>query len=195
MNDDVAIWEADSLADHMALLQRQVTRSLKDPETTRLARKIVGFRPDGEEIIRGERVPVVQAWGRTHVLIPVDCPMRDDACEILAIWNFAVANVRYVLDPDGYDLFSTVKYTLDANAGDCDDFTILFGALLRAVGFQNVFARVVSVSGEYWEHVYTMVGMPKSGHTKRLIALDPTVPGATPGWEFEGVKTKEDFRL
>ncbi len=194
---EMAVWETESLAEHVRLIQRQVDRSLADPETRRLALKIVGHKVEDYVVENGRRVPVVYGWGNPYRLGPQPrpCPMNDTHCEINALWNFAVLNIRYVLDPDGYDLFSTVRVMLDAHAEDCDGFTIYFGAMLRAVGFANVFARVISSGGKRWEHVYTMVGVPKQGAPRELIALDPTVPNVEPGWEFPNAKRVEDFRL
>lgn len=198
MSDEVAVWEADNIEDHMSLIKRQVDRSLKDPETRRLAVKIVGGNADGVVVEDGQEIPIVNAWG-IGLYLPAmgqaDCPGKDAVCEIESIWNFVVANVRYVLDPDGYDLFCTVEKTLDAGAGDCDDMVICFGALLRALGFQNVFARVVSTDGERFVHVYTMVGLPKSGRAKKMISLDPTVKGAVPGWEYRKITHRMDYKL
>jgi hypothetical protein len=191
------MWETENLDEHVALIKRQVDRSLEDDETIQLARKIVSGNADGEE--RGRRF--VRAWGKKLTLPPAQCPMRtpdtEEAvarCEMTAIWNFGVANVRYVEDPDGYDLFGTVRYILEAGAGDCDDSTILYAALHKAVGFRNVRARVVSTDGKFWEHVYVRIGVPKS-RARELVALDPTVKGAVPGWEYPRSKTVRDFIL
>ena len=194
----VAVWESDDIEDHCALIARQVDRSLADPETRKLAVKIAGHRPDGFVLEDGRQIPIVKAWGLSLYLPDVGagaCAPKDDKCEVQAVWNFLVANVRYVLDPDGFDLFCTVGKTLEAGAGDCDDFTICFAALLRSLGFANVFARVVSTNGKRWEHVYTMVALPKSGRPRKLVALDPTVSGAVPGWEYDKITHRVDYKL
>ena len=122
MGDQVAVWESNDLEDHCALIARQVDRSLQDPETRKLAVKIAGHRPDGYVREGGVDVPIVNAWGMSLYLPDTGagpCAPKNDAGEVQAVWNFIVANVRYVLDPDGYDLFCTVKKTLEAGAGDC----------------------------------------------------------------------------
>lgn len=119
---NVTVWESDDLEDHCALIARQVDRSLMDPETRKLAVKIAGHKPDGFVTEKGRRIPVVTAWGHDYYLPDMGadpCAAKDDACEVQAVWNFLVANVRYVLDPDGYDLFCTLQRTLEAGAGDC----------------------------------------------------------------------------
>jgi len=187
----VDFWESHDLDDHVALIKRQVDRSLRDPETRRLAVKIASSKPD---YVARDGTPLVRAWDGEYVIKEQPpCAMKDGKCEIAAIWNFGVLNVRYVLDPDGFDLFCTVRETLEAGGGDCDDTTVLYGALLRALGFR-MRARIVSVSGTHWEHVYPVVGFPKERPTQWL-PLDATVQGAVPGWEYEGIVRYQDFKL
>lgn len=191
-NAEIRVWETNSLEEHVALIQEMVKVSLEDPETRKLAVGVVGRRVD--QVVEG--APCVHAWDDVYRLGPQRrCPMNDGACELEAIWNFVVLNIRYVYDPDGFDLFLSLKRMLEARAEDCDGFTIAFGSMLRAVGFQNVFARVVSVGGKQWEHVYTVVGLPKQGPIQQLVPLDPTVEGARPGWEYPGATKVRDFRL
>jgi hypothetical protein len=194
----VQYWETDSLEDHVSLIEQQVTRSLRDPVTRELARKIVTGQADNT--INGE--PVVEAWGK-HFLNPSarEGCHEGAVCESSAIWNFTVANVAYVPDPDGYDFFATVRYILippkgdhrTGPSGDCDDMVILMAALHKAVGFKDLVARVVSVGGQQWEHIYLMVGFPKTGGVKHWVPLDPTVKNAVPGWEYQGVSHTKDF--
>jgi hypothetical protein len=82
----------------------------------------------------------------------------------------------------------------DVTVSQCDDATITLGALHRLVGFQGVRARVVSTNGKYWEHVYPMIGFPKT-NPRKWLALDPTVKGSVPGWEYPKIKVAEDFPL
>lgn len=192
------VWESEDLADHCQLIARQVQKSLEDPETRKLAVKIAGHRPDGYINENGVAVPIVEAWGLQLYLPPVGaspCAAQNDKCEVQAVWNFLVANVRYVLDPDGYDLFCTLQRTLEAGAADCDDSTIAFAALLRALGFASVFARVVSTGGKRWEHVYPVVGLPKSGPIRRMVPLDVTVAGSVPGWQYDRISHRVDYKL
>jgi hypothetical protein len=188
---EVAYWESNNLDEHVALIARQVQRGLDDPETRRLAVKLVSGRADGER----DGKPTVTAWGREYWMPRVDvCVQGNAECEVTVLWNFVVMNVRYVLDPDGYDLFATLKHTLEVGGGDCDDMVIALATLHRALGFANVRARVVSTNAQAWEHVYLMVGLPKTSPS-RFIALDPTVKGAKPGWEYPSSTNKVDYKL
>ena len=106
---EVAYWETNNLDEHVALIARQIQRSLDDPETRRLAVKLVSGRPDDER----DNKLIVTAWGKPYFMPQVEaCAPQSDECESTLLWNFLVQNVRYVLDPDGYDLFSTLKHTL-----------------------------------------------------------------------------------
>ncbi len=193
----VEFWETGNIEEHLELIRRQTHKSVRDPELRRLALKIVNNTPD-EHVIdpkTGHRVPIVVAYGQMFRLpLTSACAMKDAHCESQALWDFAVLNVRYVEDPDGFDLFCTAEQTLLAGGGDCDDFVILLGALHKLVGFRGVVARVVSTDAKYWEHVYLLVGFPKHAPAK-WVALDPTVKGATPGWQYNRIKTQQDFVL
>lgn len=184
-------WETNDLDEHVALIKRQIDRSLDDYETVQLARKIASGKADGR--MDGKRY--VEAWGEAFVLPDgPPCPMRDGECEMTALWNFWVANVRYVYDPPDYDLFCTAKLTLLAGSGDCDDGTVGLVALHRAIGFEKCVARIVTVGGEQWEHIYPLIGLPKEGRGRvEYVPLDFTVPGAKPGYEFTGVAQYRDF--
>ncbi len=190
-------WETNDLDEHVTLIKRQVDRSLDDMATIQLARKVTSGKADGRmKDADGKTVRYVEAWGEAFVLPDGRCEMRDAECEIVALWNFWVANVRYVYDPTEYDLFCTTKMTLLAGAGDCDDSCVGLVALHKAVGFERCVARIVTVSGDQWEHIYPLIGLPKEGSgTMRYVPLDCTVPGASPGWEYDGVKQYRDFYL
>jgi hypothetical protein len=192
----IRTWDTQSLEEHVALMKRQVDRSCADPETLQLARKITSGKPDSWQTFKGERWPIVEAWGEGFILPSAGsrCAMRDSKCELDNIWDFAVANVRYVYDPPDYDLFCTAEYTLKAGAADCDDFTILFAALQKCCGFGGVAARVVTQSGKSWEHVYDMCALEKE-NPQTWVAFDPTVEGVEAGWQFDGVKDYRDFYL
>lgn len=195
---EVKIWETGTLEEHVSLIQQQMHKGVQDSELRQLTLKVLGARPDdwAEDPRTGETYPIAVAYGQQFILPKVPaCAMKDDRCESQAIWDFTVLNVRYVLDPAGYDLFATPKYTLLAGGGDCDDMVILMGAMHRLAGFDHVAARIVSTNGRYWEHVYLLVGYPKTGQPRTWVALDPTVKGAVPGWQYDRIKTHQDFLL
>lgn len=186
-----------SLDSHVGFIKRQVDRSMRDGETRQLAVKIVSNAYEWVTNPKtGDPVPVVEAWGMNFIA-PDGSPImaRNERGEVNKIWDFMVLNVRYVYDPTDIDTFATLKHTLESGGGDCDDTTIAFAALLGSLGFR-VIARVVSTNDnpDEWVHIYPMVGLPKDGPTKWL-ALDMTVAGVRPGWEYPDIARKRDFEL
>jgi len=185
-----------SIDEHVGVIKQQVVKSLRDPETRQLAVKLVSDRV--QWVKRGGKdVPIIRAWG--HDFKPaggVECPPRQDLCEITKVWNFLVANVRYVFDITYVDTFATLQYTLEAGGGDCDDAAIAFAALLGSVGFR-VAAGVISTKAnpDEWVHIYPMVAVPKDGAVEGWIPLDITVTGAVPGWEYGQIAKYRDYML
>jgi hypothetical protein len=188
-------YKAKSLDDVMHAIGGLVRANAADPHVIKLARQITSGTVDWDTDRRtGELVPVVVAWGRPYRAPagPI-CKTRDDKCELEAIWDFVVMNVRYVLDPPHVDTYPDVRYTLEAGAEDCDGFTIVFASLAMAVGFDTA-ARIISQSGEAWEHIYPLVGVPK-GHTQAYFPMDATEPGKWMGWEYPNAAKQADYRL
>lgn len=227
---DVAFWESNTLDEHVALIKRQVERSLDDPELGDVVERVVTNTTS--------KLGVFKAWG-TVLQLPKEepCEAKDhDALVLTRIWNFVILNWSYIEDPEGFDLFASIRFNMNAKehaaelqrllaedeassdgldesarqlvrghiarlravktsgAGDCDDATVVFGALCKRAGFSTVRARVISVDGEAFGHVYPVVGLPRKYPTE-LVPLDPTVRNAVPGWEYEGGKVVQDFDL
>lgn len=67
-------------------------------------------------------------------------PAHDHMAELRAIRKFLIDNVRYVNDPDAFELLRLPDYQLDRIAaggqaeGDCDDVAILGATLALAIG-------------------------------------------------------------
>jgi len=189
----VQLHETQSLADHARLIAQQVDASIMDPETRKLAVALASGTygwvnlPDG----RGRVVatPAVPYHNRVYRVVPKQCPARDDMCAVANVWNFLVLNVRYTGDIDQYDTYQDLRTTLESGGGDCDDFTIAFGALLRSLGFE-VAQKIISIDGQYWAHVYPCVQVGE-----RWIALDATEDGKKMGWEFGRAKKAVAYPL
>ena len=198
-NERSAVWQtSDQIEDHVALMRRQVETSLKDPASRMLAAALVSGNFDQQPDPRtGQNVPVVPFHGRFYraavswAEAKKLCRMRDYRCEVTALWNFLVLNVRYTSDQDGEDTYQTLRATLEAGAGDCDDMTIALAVLLKSVGFSEVVARIISLDGRSWAHVYPLVHIPRVG----WVALDATEMGKPMGWEFKGAAAQRDFAL
>jgi hypothetical protein len=193
------IWRTgDSLPEHVALIRRQIETGLADPSTRMLAGAIVSGNFDSVLDRRsGIEVPAVPFHGRWYrgakdwAAARQICGMRDYMCEVTAIWNFIVLNLRYTQDQAGEDTYQSLRASLEIGAADCDDMTIAFATLLKAVGFEEIYARIVSMGGETWDHIYAIVVLPNG---KRVV-LDATEKGKTPGWEYKFSAAKQDFVL
>lgn len=194
-----AVWQTgDDIEQHVELIRRQVQVGLDDPASRMLAVAIVSGNFDQSVDPRtGASVPVVPFHGRFYRgakdwnAARQICRMRDFMCEVNAIWNFVVLNIRYTADQDGEDTYSALRATLEAGGEDCDGMTIAFATLLRAVGFEQVICKIISLDGRAWAHIYPLVQVPGKG----WVALDATEPGKLPGWEFRGAKATRAFAL
>lgn len=126
---------------------------------------------------------------------------KDWEAEAAAIFNAVRQNVRYTRDMDKIDTYQHPKRTLDWNAGDCDDYTILLAVLYRSVGYP-VKARVMETRDAEgkpagtWTHILPIIGTPPGGPTKWWVAADASVNQALGWYPPKGmiVKTK-DFDL
>lgn len=120
------------------------------------------------------------------------CPPRDDNCELRAVFDFVVRNVRYTGDIVLKDTFQSALRTLQFGGGDCDDQSVLCAVLAMENGFQAKF-RITSNRGTSWDHIYTMAGIPKHD-PRRWVALDTTLgPGK---FNVEPPRAKyEDFMV
>lgn len=186
-------WETSSLEEHVGLMRTQVRKSLAEGEIRRVTAKVMQGHADDTSwsLLHGRR-PVIVAWGKKLLVDVENIPSKNagPACLVIPLWNFVCMNVAYEPDPPGYDLFQTAEITLKRGAGDCDDSCIVFGAMLLASGIARPYARVISVDGERWSHVYAIARFPQGD-----IALDPTVRGSVPGWEYQGAKRVQDIAL
>lgn len=79
----------------------------------------------------------------------------------------------------------------DVTVSNCDDFTVALIALLEGVGY-TCRARVISLQGKTWDHIYPLVYLPRS---RGWLALDATERGKPMGWEFPRPKAVKDFVL
>ncbi|WP_167355627.1 transglutaminase-like domain-containing protein [Streptomyces atriruber] len=103
---------------------------------------------------------------------------KDYLGEIRALFEWVRRSVRYTRDPYRVELLHSARRMLQLRAGDCDDMTILLGALLQSVGHQ---VRIVLVGPDearpgLFTHVY-----PEAEYRGRWIALDATMPHPM-GW-------------
>jgi len=128
---------------------------------------------------------------------------RDWLGEANAIFGMLKRHVRYTRDVYGRDTYVSPLRTLTQyKAGDCDDFTIAGGSLLRSLGF-NVRVRIIQTKGnKTFNHVYLMVEIPQEGSAAegfgkgRWIPWDASMPFQM-GWQAPAniVVKHKDFQV
>jgi transglutaminase-like putative cysteine protease len=98
---------------------------------------------------------------------------RDFLGEIKALFEWVQENIRYVKDPVRIELLHTARRLLELRAGDCDDMTIILGALLECVGrpVRLVLTGRDGSRPRSFSHIFLEVHV-----LSRWIPLDPTVP-------------------
>lgn len=75
--------------------------------------------------------------------------------QVAALWSHVHGRWRYVNDPRGREYVAMPKESIENQyAGDCDDFAVTLGAMLRAIGGE---VRVVFVEGARGGHAYAEV--------------------------------------
>ncbi len=111
----------------------------------KIVRILVDLIEDGmrDQLVRQKAIEIVNAAGvRGH----------DEIGEIRAITKWVQTHMVYRKEPIGIEYFSTGRRLLKdisngVSAGDCDDFVILGGSLLGAIGYP-VGALIVDSSGD-----------------------------------------------
>ena len=98
--------------------------------------------------------------------------------EISALFDWVKRNVRYTKDIFKVELLHSAPRMLQLRAGDCDDMTILLGALLESTGHK---VRLVLVGSnpkrcKQFSHIYL-----ETEHLGQWLPLDPTM-SKPPGW-------------
>jgi hypothetical protein len=98
--------------------------------------------------------------------------------EINALFRWVQRHVRYTKDPFHVEVLHTARRMLELRAGDCDDMTILLGALVKSVGHP---VRIVLTGPDarrpdLFSHIYLEAQCQGD-----WIPLDATMPFAM-GW-------------
>lgn len=117
---------------------------------------------------------------------------KDDKAEAQAIFDWVRGNVRYTSDITDVETLQRAIRTVEEGIGDCDDQTVLYGALARAAGFP-VAIHVIDTTGAGYEHVYAKLGMPKFA-AESWMAVDCT-ENKPLGWEVPPHAVQKSFTL
>ena len=99
-------------------------------------------------------------------------PPKDYLREIEVLFEWVKNNIRYTRDIYRVELLHSARRMLELRAGDCDDLTILLGAMLKAIGHPVRLALVGfnPKRKKSFTHIYL-----EAFHKGRWIPLDPTV--------------------
>ena len=99
-------------------------------------------------------------------------PAKDRIGEIRALFEWVRRNIRYTRDIFQVETLHTPRRMLELRAGDCDDMTILLGAMLKSTG-HPVRLCLVGFRPDL-PHVYSHI-YPEVLCKTRWIALDATM--------------------
>lgn len=122
--------------------------------------------------------------------ILAEIPQKNWREEMRAIYNYVRDNIRYTQDIDGVETIKTPQLMIaeirnrGMSYGDCDDHTVLLGALLKNAGYSVRLAIMRSLwnkAGGY-NHIYLQAGVPM---TNQWVALDATAKQKPFGWQPE----------
>jgi len=104
---------------------------------------------------------------------------KDRFGEIRALFEWVRRNIRYTRDIFRVELLHTARRMLELRAGDCDDMTILLGAMLLSTGHpvRLVLAGFRPNRPHAYSHIY-----PEVNVRGRWLAVDATVDKPI-GWE------------
>lgn len=115
-------------------------------------------------VVRQTAIRVFRAYG---------VPAKDRFGEVRALFEFVRRHVRYTRDIYRVELLHTARRMLQLRAGDCDDMTILLGAMLKATG--HPVRLVLAGFRRHRPHAYSHI-YPEVKVGQRWIALDATMP-------------------
>lgn len=98
---------------------------------------------------------------------------KDYLGEIKALFEWVQQNVRYTKDAFRVEMLHSPRRMLELRAGDCDDMSILLGAMLEAIGHpvRLVIVGPALLRPNLFTHVYLEVYLKG-----RWIPLDATMP-------------------
>jgi len=106
-------------------------------------------------------------------------PAKDRWGEICALFDWVRRNVRYTRDVFRVETLHTARRMLELRAGDCDDMTILLGAMLLSTGHpvRIVLAGFRPQKPHAYSHIY-----PEVFVLGRWVPIDATTRHPI-GWE------------
>lgn len=110
-------------------------------------------------------------------------PAYDEVSELQALYDWVQRNIRFTKDPVGKERLYPPTELLKIRAGDCDDISMLLGAMVLAVGYPARLATIAASPSQPSEfsHVYVEAECPPGSNN--WIALDAARPDSQFGAE------------
>jgi len=107
------------------------------------------------------------------ILLEKPVKPKDYLGEIQALFEWVQRHIRYTKDTFQVEVLHSARRMLELRAGDCDDMTILLGAMLEAIGHpvRLVLSGPDPLKPDLFTHIYLEVF-----HKGRWIPLDATMP-------------------
>jgi hypothetical protein len=120
---------------------------------------------------------------RLTVDIVRSVPAYDDLGEAESLYNWVKSHIRYTKDPVTKEKLYPPTELLKIRAGDCDDISMLLGAMLLALGYP---ARLITISANpddpsEFSHVYVEGEIPPG--SGQWVPLDAARPNSKFGEE------------
>jgi transglutaminase-like putative cysteine protease len=102
-----------------------------------------------------------------------DVRPKDYLGEIKALFEWVQRHVRYTRDPFRVEVLHSARRMLELRAGDCDDMSIVLGAMLEAIGHsvRLVVTGSNAAAPDSFTHIYI-----EALYRGRWIPLDATMP-------------------
>lgn len=100
--------------------------------------------------------------------------------QVRRLQGFVQDSIRYIADPPDVELIQTPQYTLQQQAGDCDDQATLLASLLMAIGHPAQFV-AVGMQGQPLSHVLVQTLIGQKWVSAETIIKKPL------GWNPPGV--------
>jgi transglutaminase-like putative cysteine protease len=161
------------LCSRLVIPRIQVYRVPKGQRGTLVTAKLIGRLIEGgakDFYVRQKAIQVL----RTYAVRP-----KDRFGEVCALFDWVRRNIRYTRDIFQVELLHSARRMLELQAGDCDDMTILLGAMLKSTGHpvRLVLAGFRPRKPHSYSHIYPQVNV-----RGRWIAIDATADHPM-GWE------------
>lgn len=104
------------------------------------------------------------------------------------IHSFVRSQIRYQLDPTGWQFIKSPSQTVYDGFGDCKSYSILIASLLRALGIRAAFRFISEQSDRVIRHIYVVAFI-----NNREVVLDACLPALNQ--ESGSITYKKDIHL